>query len=128
MYPAIRTPPHAYPCVCISPPPAAASGLFMVFLWVTKLQPAPQLSPGFLMALMPVALFHTIGHVSACVSFSQMAVSFAHIVKAAEPVRSRARACVCVYARTCVRTRVALFHTIGHMSVCISFGQMTVSS
>lgn len=35
-----------------------------------------------------VALFHTIGHVSACVSFSQMAVSFAHVVKAAEPVLS----------------------------------------
>lgn len=40
------------------------------------------------MALLPVALFHTIGHVSACVSFSQVAVSFAHIVKSAEPVFS----------------------------------------
>jgi hypothetical protein len=28
-----------------------------------------------------VALFHTIGHVSACLSFSQMAVSFAHVVR-----------------------------------------------
>jgi solute carrier family 35 protein E1 len=65
---------------------AAASGLFMVVLWVLRLQPAPQLSARFLLALAPVALFHTIGHVSACVSFSQMAVSFAHIVKAAEPV------------------------------------------
>ncbi len=27
------------------------------------------------------------GHVSACVSFSLMAVSFSHIVKSAEPVR-----------------------------------------
>lgn len=41
-----------------------------------------------ILALLPVALFHTIGHVTACVSFSQMAVSFAHIVKAAEPVFS----------------------------------------
>ncbi|KAK2079745.1 hypothetical protein QBZ16_002140 [Prototheca wickerhamii] len=39
-------------------------------------------------SLRPVALFHTIGHVSACVSFSLMAVSFAHVVKAAEPVLS----------------------------------------
>ncbi len=69
---------------------SAASGLFMVFLWVTGLQPVPKLDGGFIKALLPVALFHTIGHVSACVSFSQMAVSFAHIVKAAEPVRDHA--------------------------------------
>jgi solute carrier family 35 protein E1 len=71
------------------PPPlsAAASGLFMLFLWVSRLQAPPQLSRPFLIALLPVALFHTIGHVSACVSFGQMAVSFAHIVKSAEPVR-----------------------------------------
>jgi hypothetical protein len=42
----------------------------------------------FFVALLPVALFHTVGHVSACLSFSQMAVSFAHIVKSAEPVFS----------------------------------------
>ena len=29
-----------------------------------------------------------VGHVAACVSFSQMAVSFTHIVKASEPVLS----------------------------------------
>ena len=39
-------------------------------------------------ALLVVALFHTIGHVAACTSFGQMAVSFAHIVKSAEPVFS----------------------------------------
>lgn len=66
----------------------AASGVFMGVLWLTKLQPAPQLNRNFLIALLPVALFHTVGHVSACVSFSQMAVSFAHIVKSAEPVFS----------------------------------------
>ncbi len=64
----------------------------MVFLWVTKLHPAPRVTPALAKALLPVALFHTIGHVSACVSFSQMAVSFTHIVKAAEPVFSVALA------------------------------------
>lgn len=67
----------------------------MVFLWVFKLQPVPQMSWGFLVALMPVALFHTIGHVSACVSFSQMAVSFTHIIKSAEPVLSVSEVSVC---------------------------------
>lgn len=52
----------------------------MLFLWVTRLQPVPQLSWPLIKALLPVALFHTIGHVSACLSFSQMAVSFAHVV------------------------------------------------
>lgn len=32
----------------------------------------PLAARGFLVALLPVALFHTIGHVSACVSFSQV--------------------------------------------------------
>ena len=65
---------------------AAASALFLVGLWATRLQPVPKIDRKFLLALMPVALFHTVGHVSACLSFSQMAVSFAHIVKSAEPV------------------------------------------
>ncbi|MEW5296931.1 MAG: hypothetical protein WDW36_000177 [Sanguina aurantia] len=80
---------NAFPCPWfIATLQLAASAAFMVFLWVSKLQPVPQLSWGFAAALMPVALFHTIGHVSACVSFSQMAVSFTHIIKSAEPVLS----------------------------------------
>lgn len=55
---------------------------------MTGLQAKPKVSKEFFKALAPVALFHTIGHVSACVSFSMMAVSFAHIVKAAEPIFS----------------------------------------
>lgn len=80
---------NAFPCPwLISTLQLAASGVFMLFLWVTKLQPTPKVDKPFLVALLPVALFHTVGHVSACVSFSQVAVSFAHIVKAAEPVFS----------------------------------------
>lgn len=83
--------PHPWTPVCLPPTPThtAASGLFMVGLWATKAQPVPRVDRGFLLALLPVALFHTIGHVSACLSFSQMAVSFAHIVKSSEPVRCR---------------------------------------
>jgi hypothetical protein len=44
----------------------------MVVLWATGMQPKPRVDKGFLLALMPVALFHTVGHVSACVSFSQV--------------------------------------------------------
>jgi hypothetical protein len=63
-----------------------ASSMFMVVLWVTKLHPAPTLPPGVVRSLLPVAFCHSIGHVAACVSFTKMAVSFTHIVKASEPV------------------------------------------
>ena len=66
----------------------AATSLWMLTVWATKVQPKPVVSKVFLLAVAPVALFHTIGHVSACVSFSKMAVSFTHVIKAAEPVFS----------------------------------------
>jgi hypothetical protein len=67
----------------------AASGLFMTLLWLTGLQPRPpKPTKEFLLALLPVAFFHTVGHVSACVAFSQVAVSFTHVIKSAEPVFS----------------------------------------
>jgi len=66
----------------------AATSVWMLVVWATKVQPVPQVSKLFLIAVAPVAFFHTVGHVSACVSFSKMAVSFTHVVKAAEPVFS----------------------------------------
>jgi solute carrier family 35 protein E1 len=65
-----------------------ASAVFMMVLWMTGLQQRPRVSKELILALIPVAFFHTVGHVSACVSFSQMAVSFTHVVKSAEPVMS----------------------------------------
>eukprot|EP00244_Chara_vulgaris_P002137 TRINITY_DN1362_c0_g1_i3.p1 TRINITY_DN1362_c0_g1~~TRINITY_DN1362_c0_g1_i3.p1 ORF type:complete len:480 (-),score=74.50 TRINITY_DN1362_c0_g1_i3:287-1726(-) len=65
-----------------------AGTLFMLLSWATRIQPAPRLSKEFLLALAPVAVFHTIGHVAATVSMSKVAVSFTHIIKSAEPVFS----------------------------------------
>ncbi|CAB4269262.1 unnamed protein product [Prunus armeniaca] len=48
----------------------------------------PQISKPFIVALLGPALFHTIGHISACVSFSKVAVSFTHVIKSSEPVFS----------------------------------------
>lgn len=62
--------------------------IWMVLLWTLKLQPAPKVSKPFFLALLGPALFHTIGHISACVSFSKVAVSFTHVIKSAEPVFS----------------------------------------
>lgn len=63
-----------------------ASSTIMCVLWGFRIHPVPTLPPGFLRSLLPVAFFHSVGHVAACVSFCKMSVSFTHVVKASEPV------------------------------------------
>lgn len=60
--------------------------VWMFILWSLKLQPCPKIDKTFIVALLGPALFHTVGHISACVSFSKVAVSFTHVIKSAEPV------------------------------------------
>lgn len=62
--------------------------VWMLALWSFKLQPCPKITKPFIIALLGPALFHTIGHISACVSFSKVAVSFTHVIKSSEPVFS----------------------------------------
>lgn len=62
--------------------------VWMLILWSFKLQQCPKISKSFIFALLGPALFHTVGHISACVSFSKVAVSFTHVIKSAEPVFS----------------------------------------
>lgn len=62
--------------------------VWMLILWSLKLQPCPKISRRFIVALLGPALFHTIGHISACISFSKVAVSFTHVIKSSEPVFS----------------------------------------
>jgi len=62
-------------------------GMFVfVPLWVLKLRAAPKLSTENVKTLMPIAAMHTLGHVSGVISLGAGAVSFTHIVKAAEPL------------------------------------------
>jgi len=64
-----------------------AAGCFYFFpLWATGLRKAPKLSKSDLKTLFPIALCHTGVHVGAVVALGAGAVSFAHIVKASEPV------------------------------------------
>lgn len=62
--------------------------IWMFTLWSLKLQPCPKISKPFIIALLGPALFHTIGHISAGVSISKVAVSFTHVIKSSEPVFS----------------------------------------
>jgi len=64
-----------------------ATGIaYFVPLWLLGIRKAPKLSFDDLKTLFPVALCHTGVHVGAVVALGAGAVSFAHIVKASEPV------------------------------------------
>lgn len=61
-------------------------GLSYVFpLWLTGIRKTPKLTLRNARNLMPVALMHALAHISAVISLGAGAVSFTHIVKAAEP-------------------------------------------
>lgn len=63
------------------------TGLFyFVPLWLTGLRKAPKLSTADLKTLFPIAVCHTGVHIGAVIALGAGAVSFAHIVKASEPV------------------------------------------
>ncbi|XXG43927.1 hypothetical protein AAC387_Pa01g3848 [Persea americana] len=62
--------------------------IWMFFLWSFNLQPYPKISKDLILALLGPALFHSIGHISAGVSLSKVAVSFTHVIKSSEPVFS----------------------------------------
>ncbi len=64
-----------------------AVGLFyFVPVWMLGLRKAPKLNMSELKTLVPIALCHTGVHVGAVIALGAGAVSFAHIVKASEPV------------------------------------------
>jgi len=60
--------------------------LYFLPLWLLKLRKAPKLSFSDLRTLFPIALCHTGVHIGAVIALGAGAVSFAHIVKASEPV------------------------------------------
>jgi solute carrier family 35 protein E1 len=64
----------------------AAGIAYFLPLWVLGLRKAPKLSAGDLKTLFPIALCHTGVHIGAVIALGAGAVSFAHIVKASEPV------------------------------------------
>lgn len=60
--------------------------LYFLPLWATGARKAPKLSGSDLKTLFPIAICHTGVHVGAVIALGAGAVSFAHIVKASEPV------------------------------------------
>lgn len=66
-------------------------GLFYVLpVWGLKIRAGPELSKDDWISLLPIGLLHSLTHLGAVVSLGAGAVSFTHIVKAAEPAVSAA--------------------------------------
>eukprot|EP00594_Rhizosolenia_setigera_P016238 CAMPEP_0178955406 /NCGR_PEP_ID=MMETSP0789-20121207/9584_1 /TAXON_ID=3005 /ORGANISM="Rhizosolenia setigera, Strain CCMP 1694" /LENGTH=383 /DNA_ID=CAMNT_0020637027 /DNA_START=251 /DNA_END=1402 /DNA_ORIENTATION=- len=64
-----------------------ATGIaYFVPMWLLGIRKAPKLSMADIKTLLPIALCHTGVHVGAVIALGAGAVSFAHIVKASEPV------------------------------------------
>ena len=64
-----------------------ATGIaYFVPLWLLGLRKAPKLNMSEIKTLFPIALCHTGVHIGAVIALGAGAVSFAHIVKASEPV------------------------------------------
>eukprot|EP00980_Cylindrotheca_fusiformis_P015168 scaffold4197_cov115-Cylindrotheca_fusiformis.AAC.2 len=64
-----------------------ATGIaYFVPLWLLGIRKAPKLNASELKTLLPIAFCHTGVHVGAVIALGAGAVSFAHIVKASEPV------------------------------------------
>lgn len=59
---------------------------YFIPMWLTGLRKAPKLSGDDLKTLLPIAFCHTGVHIGAVIALGAGAVSFAHIVKASEPV------------------------------------------
>ncbi|XP_008813571.1 phosphoenolpyruvate/phosphate translocator 2, chloroplastic-like isoform X2 [Phoenix dactylifera] len=63
-----------------------AIGTVLVFLmWSTNLYKRPKLSSSQLVAILPLAIFHTLGNLFTNMSLGKVAVSFTHTIKAMEP-------------------------------------------
>lgn len=63
----------------------AVGSVMVLIRWALVRSSRPNISPALLKALFLPTLSHLVGHVSTCISFSYVAVSFSHIVKACEP-------------------------------------------
>lgn len=63
----------------------AIGSVMVLARWLLMPSSRPNVSPKLLKALFLPTLSHLVGHVSTCISFSYVAVSFSHIVKACEP-------------------------------------------
>lgn len=77
--------PYPWTVGCIS---LGAGLLYLLPVWSLGVRKIPKMKSADVVKIMSIAVLHTIGHFGAVLSMNAGAVSFTHIVKAAEPVFS----------------------------------------
>lgn len=115
-----------------------ALGLFYVIpLWGLGLRKAPVLNKEELKSLLPIAVLHSLTHLGAVVSLSAGAVSFTHIVKAAEPAVSAALSAIFMNSFLPIPVYLSLLPVMGGVAMAsltelsftwLSFGSAMVSN
>ncbi|XP_073104120.1 phosphoenolpyruvate/phosphate translocator 1, chloroplastic-like isoform X2 [Elaeis guineensis] len=63
----------------------AIGTVLVLLMWSTNLYKRPKLSSSQLVAILPLAIFHTLGNLFTNMSLGKVAVSFTHTIKAMEP-------------------------------------------
>ncbi|CAO2163634.1 unnamed protein product [Urochloa humidicola] len=63
----------------------AVGSAVALFLWITGILKRPKISGAQLLAILPLAVVHTLGNVFTNMSLGKVAVSFTHTIKAMEP-------------------------------------------
>ncbi|KAK1301740.1 hypothetical protein QJS10_CPB12g00165 [Acorus calamus] len=63
----------------------AIGSVFVLFMWVSNLYKRPKISFSQLVAILPLAIVHTLGNLFTNMSLGKVAVSFTHTIKAMEP-------------------------------------------
>lgn len=93
-------------------------GLFyLIPLWMTPLRKAPKLSAENIKAIAPIATMHAIGHLCTVISLGAGAVSFTHIVKAAEPFFSTVMSAIFTKVYFPVPVYLALLPVVGGVGI-----------
>lgn len=63
----------------------AVGSVFVLLMWATNLHKKPKISTQQLVAILPLAMVHTLGNLFTNMSLGKVAVSFTHTIKAMEP-------------------------------------------
>ena len=91
--------------------------VFVSLLWKTGLRETPQLSRAQLWGLLPMGIFHAIGHAAGTLGTTYGSVSFAQVVKAAGPVYACALSAVVLRQAVSLRVWMSLLPIIGGVAL-----------
>lgn len=100
--------------------------IYVVPLWLSGIRAAPNLTNSEITSLIPVTICHALTHLGAIVSLGAGAVSFTHIVKAAEPAVSAFLSAIFVKSFLPIPVYLTLLPVMGGVALA-SLGELSFS-